>query len=144
MAKNIIDIYSIKSTNCNVIFNCMNNMKINNIKNKFNKISEVEYKMHLFNDIYLYTNEKTRECESISYVNSQIQTDFLVVNGIVTKQSIYSVPVVNSYNDVFKRHITKYSHGINIIRDFYSNETMIFIRLVDSQISMNDILQLIK
>ena len=140
------DIYSITKSNCNNILKSTNKLKTENLVTKFKKIEETEYKMHLHNDIYLAINSKnkSKKCELNSYENHQLYENLLIVNYNVTKLPIFSVPIINQYNDVFNRHITTYEHGLNIIRDYYPEDTIIFIRLENKQINIDHILKLIK
>lgn len=147
MSYPVIDIYSIEKSNCDSILKCINDLKITNIISTLKKIEEVEYKMYLYNDIFLMINTKSNEkkCESHKYISNKLIDNILLVNNIINKFPICSVPIISKYNDVFIRHIVSYEYGVHIIKDYSNNnETTTFIRVETDQMDINKTLQLIK
>jgi len=138
MEKTYTDIFKIikeskKNKSSNNIFKC-DNLKINNLTNKFKKIGEVIYKVYIHNDLQLSINNSDKICELVTLIDYKILgslSDFIVIDSSVKKLPINSFPFIDNYHDIVERYIILYQNDINIIKEtsLSSNESVIFIRI---------------
>lgn len=150
MQKNIMhvtDIFLVNKIGSNIL-KCNSNIKLANITKEFKKLSEMEHKVYLYNNITLMVDVKDNNkiCESVEYVNNKLVGNKLLVTSAIKKLQIYSFPFIDKYNDVVNRHIITYQNGISIIKEtnLKSNESILFIRIDNSQISPEKVLKLIE
>ena len=142
----VTDIFVVNKIGGNIL-KCNSNIKLTNITKEFKKLSEIEYKVYLYNNMNFMIDVKDNKkiCESVEYVNNKLVGNKLLVDSIVKALHVYAFPFIDKYNDVVSRHIITYQNGISIINEtnLKSNESLLFIR-IDNQASLDKVLKLIE